>query len=453
MGRVWRGDAVWRLVAILAAVWALTAGNGWCGAEPEPLQNRGNTAATPAPEAGEGGQGSNTAVTGSGGVVVSPSVGGATVVVPGGTGVVPGSAPVVPATPEAAKNGQATPDKAATLKDGKKVPLVPGAVTTDTLPLDRSKAPGANVPSANTPLVTPSANKPLVAPSNTPLVAPRGPVPVVPVTPDKAVPTTPAPSVQGKPVPLTPGAKVVDATGQPVTVPPGQTITLPQGGKIVDADGHVVTIPPGGSVIGPAKSMTPGDFLPKAKGKAAPAEKPEQKPGVSPEPTKPSAAKSGKAKPQARKAPATDQARQAQLPANKPAPPVVAVNRPGDRIQIPEDACAKHTLDFLSGCWHGHIGLDDRSNVLMRLCFNTTGVGKRIDIYSRNGSRCAGATRASWQGDSLSFSFNKIYCSDGTMGTDMPIVCTGCGKSTHCVGTEYHGSRPIRKTNFEIVRE
>ena len=99
--------------------------------------------------------------------------------------------------------------------------------------------------------------------------------------------------------------------------------------------------------------------------------------------------------------------------------------------------------------------MTDRTDVVIRLCFDENGNGKRIDKYQRDGKECVGATRGSWTGEQLSFSFTSLHCTDGHSGTDMPIVCQGCGENTQCVGTEYKtGTGKITgKTNFHITRE
>ena len=461
----WRRPRAWPMVAALAMTWTLAAGPGLCGSAPEPLQNRSQDQPAPAvPGAGDGQADApaNVTVTGSGGnqdatvVVTPPVVGIGGVVIPEGGATAPDGR-AAPATPGAVqdgrgttlvpgglKDGQAIPAVPGDLKDGRTTPLVPGTLKDGQVVPDAAKG------------ATPPAGKAKETPANVTatgkggdqntkvLVTPQGTVPVAPLVPGKGAPAT---SVPTAPVTVGPDAKVVDAAGRPVAMPPGQEVTLPQGGKVIDASGNVVAVPPGGRVIVPARAMTPGDFLPKSN------DKPEagKKPGQEPKKTEP--AKS-QGKPQAKAPPGKADRAKAEKPPDKQAPPVqAAAAKPGDRIKIPEDACRKHTLDFLAGCWRGRITLQDRTGVTMRLCFNEAGVGKRIDLYSRNGKKCTGATHASWGGEGLSFSFNKIYCTDGKVGTDVPIVCKGCGDNTRCIGTEYNGSRTIGKTDFEIVRE
>ncbi|WP_428564690.1 MAG: hypothetical protein ACP59X_02690 [Solidesulfovibrio sp. DCME] len=476
----WRRRGAWPAIAALAVTWALTAGPGLCGQAPEPLQNRSPDQAAPTPpgDTRPPGAPATVTVTGSGGnqdatvVVTSPAVG----VVGGGVAVPEGGAAGTPdgrglsVTPGGLKDGRAAPLVPGDPKDGRTT-LVPGrfkdgqavpdAARPGTPPADKGKDASPNVTVTGKGgdqnakvLVTPQAVVPVapVAPGSglAPGAGKDGlATPLVPgagkdgLAPGKGLPTA-VPS--GEPIPLGPNARVVDAAGHDVAVPPGQEVTLPQGGKVIDAAGNVVVVPPGGRVVAPARVMTPGDFLPKTDTKPETGKKPAQ------EPPKTDPAKPGK--PQAKLQPDKDGRAKAEKPPDKQAPPAkAAAAKSGERIKIPEEACQKHTLDFLAGCWRGQVHLQDRTDVTIRLCFDTAGVGKRLETYSRNGSKCTGATRASWRGEGLTFSFDKIYCSDGRMGTDAPIVCQGCGDDTRCTGTEYNGSRKIGKTNFEIVKE
>jgi hypothetical protein len=436
-----------RLMALLVLALVL-AGTGVAAQTPEPLRNREDTPpAVPAPEA-TGGSAvvvppAGATATGTGGnqdatVIVTPTGPAVGVVVPGGPAPASGPDAVVP--------GQG----------GVLVPVVPGeGKGLDGTGTPAGKTPEGKVPDGGVTATGTGGNqntKVLVAPQT-----PVGPAVTGPGTavPGKAVPGqdglvpgqdgTTAP-LAGPPVAVAPDGKVLDAAGQTVALAPGQPVVLPQGGKVIDGQGRVVTVPPGGSVIMGARAMTPGDFLPKTGGKPGEAKPapavapPAAKPEAQPQPGQPVP---GKAKPKAEK------------PAGKP-PTVVAEAppKPGDRFKITDEACHKHTLGFLDGCWRGGIVLSDKTRVTMRLCFGATGVGKRIELYDKTGVQCTGATRAQWQGDNLSFSFGTIYCTNGREARDVPIVCNGCGESTRCIGSEYSDRKGmIGKTNFEIVRE
>lgn len=461
------------------AALALTLGlvllpvGGLCGEEPEPLRNR---EATPAPAGepavgggvvapgsssatGQGGAQATTVVVTPGGVVapaepggvavptVPGDMGGKDVLVPGGT-VKPddkgGVVPIVPVVP----GGVAKPGD----KDGL-VPVVPGK----TGPVDgKGGVPGA-------------ANALGVGGDQSTKVLVTPPVGGAPIVPDKAgnVPGKPEADVNaGKavPVPAVPievpaDGKVIDNNGRPVATPPGQEVVLPNGGKVVDGRGATMAVPPGARVLVPFRPMTPGDFLPKTgkpasqdkavpPGKVEPDKTPNGKPAKG-EKGKPPDAKPGKGE--------TDKAGKA--PPAKPAaenPPKEqsrAKPKAGDPLQIAEDACQKHTLDFLQGCWRARFPLSDRSDQTVRLCFNEAGIGKRISKNLTKNLTCVAPMRASWQGNKLSFSFENFSCSDGRSRSDVPIVCEGCGRTTRCIGSEYNGGRMIGKTNYEISKE
>lgn len=409
---------------------ALLPVGGLCGAEPEPLRNRETK---PAPvEVGEPALGGGVVVPGGSSATGQGGSQATTVVVTPG-GVVSPAEPggvAVPTTP-GDRGGKDVLVPGGTVKPGDEgggvpfVPVVPGGVATPgdkdgLVPVVPSK-PG---PADGKGVVPGAANALGVGGDQSTKVLVTPPVGVAPVVPDKAGnvsgrPETDAAAGKAVPVPAVPievpaDGKVFDNTGRPVAMPPGQEVVLPNGGKIIDGRGATVAVPPGARVLVPFRPMTPGDFLPKT-----------GKPSNKPAPGEPPKGQS-QARPKA-----------------------------GDPFQIAEEACQKHTVSFLEGCWRSAIRLSDGTNMMMRFCFDANGKGKRTDTYKRDGSHCDTPTEARWEKNVLSFSFGQFHCSNRPGGRDVPIVCTGCGNTTKCIGTEYSGKtgKMTGKTHFEIARE
>lgn len=415
----------WRWLPVAALAWALLAGSGLCAGTPEPLRNR-----TKQPEA--------TSPDGASTVTTAPGAAGSgsVILVPGGaaaSGTGGASATGAGGNQDATVN--VNPPAVGVVVPGV---VVPGAVT--------PVAPGGLVPATETKPGTKDGEKePGVV-----ITPPAGGQPTTPAATGKAEPApgkaSPAPGQAApdeRPLTVKPGTKVLDVNGQPVPVPPGQEVVLPQGGKLVDANGRVTPIPPGGRVIMEQgqRPLTPGDFLPKVQGALDPA-KPAEKATPDAKPARPGA-----------KAP-KDKAAKSPPPEAAPKPQAAAPPRPGEHLRLDDEVCAKHSLDFLAGCWRGRAVLRDRTQVSTRLCFDAHGVGKRIDKYLTRPLECVAPMQAAWNGDSLSFSFKDFHCSDGRPRTDVPVVCKGCGQSTRCIGSEYRsGGGMVGKTTYEIVRE
>ena len=487
-------DKAGRVFGIAALALALGLGllpfGGLCAEAPEPLRNRETT---PAPTGGGDGVG--------GGGLVAPGGGNASgqggaqattvVVTPGGV-VSPSESGglVVPGQPgeTGGKDGLSGP--AGGLKPGEKggvlpvVPLVPGGtggaakpgdmggtvpvVPGKTGPADgkggvpgAANASGVGGDQSTNVLVTPPVGVGPIVPGKTGLVPGKGEGATTLGKPEGGVAAGKTEPGSVLPIEVPADGKVFDASGRPVATPPGQEVALPNGGKVVDGQGATVAVPPGGRVLAPARPMTPGDFLPKV-GKPANPDKvvtPGQvEPGKTPDgkPAKGEKGKTPDSKPgkgETDKAGKTPPAKPA--PDNPPKEQSQAKPKVGDPFQIAEEACQKHTVGFLEGCWRSTIRLSDRTDVVIRFCFDASGKGKRIDSYKRDGHNCVTSTQAKWAQDSLSFSFGNFHCSDGTGGGDVPIICTGCGSGTKCKGTEYNNrtGKTTGKTNFEIARE
>ncbi len=242
-----------------------------------------------------------------------------------------------------------------------------------------------------------------------------------------------------EPLTIPQGATVYDATGNPVAIQPDGATVLPDGGRIVDEQGRVIVVQPGGRVQLPKRPLTPGDFLPKA-AKEAPPEQPA-----------PPKEKQGKDIP--KKTPRPEAPRKQKQEKEPPVPAQKTKSKSGERFEIPQEACDNRTLDFLAGCWRGLVTLTGGQEVVIRLCYDTNGNGKRTTEYLRRGLTCSGASKARWGANQLSFTFKELYCSNGEQRTDIPIVCEGCGETTRCMGTEYSNDRMTGKTNFEMTRE
>jgi len=443
---------------------------GVCAEAPEPLRNRetppapvgggeaapgvGAVAPGSSTASGQGGAQATTVVVTPGGVV-SPAEPG-DMVVPGQTGgkdglppggvVKPGDkggvAPIVPIVP------------GAVVKDGDKggvVPLIPGK----TGPADgkggvpgAANALGVGGDQSTKVLVTPPVGVAPVVPGKAGAIAGQGEGATTPGKPEGGVADGKNAPVPAAPIEVPADGKALDHNGRPVPTPPGQEVVLPNGGKVVDGQGATVAVPPGARVLAPARPMTPGDFLPKSGKPASPDKtvapgKGEADKAPDGKPVKSEKSKAGKTPP-AKAEPENPSKEQSQ-----------ARPKAGDPFQIAEDACQKHSVGFLEGCWRSNIRLSDRTDVVIRFCFDANGNGKRIDAYKRDGHKCVTSTQAKWSQDSLSFSFGSFHCTNGTGGGDVPIVCTGCGSGTKCTGTEYNNrtGKATGKTHFEIARE
>jgi hypothetical protein len=416
-------------VALLGLAWMLLAGQGLCDSVPEPLQNR-QTQTEASPEAAAPKANTvvvpqtGTSAAGSGGnqethVLVTPSVAGSGAAVSGSEGpAAPGLA--VPAEQGKALPGTTVPGQGVDQKDKNgstpaKATVSGGNQETQVLVAPPVLAvPGVIVPGTEAAVTGPGR--------------PLTPGKVPPAPGFGAQPAQPAAPSTGPPVQVAPDSKVLDEAGHPVNLPPGQEVVLPRGGKVVDGQGQAAAVPPGGRVILAAPAMTPGDFLPKTG-------KPKKTP---PQPAEPKSAK-----PQVK----TDPEKQGK-PQSEAAP------QSGDRFKIAQDACQKHTLDFLKGCWQGKPVLRDKTQVSTRLCFDENGIGKRFDKNFRSKVECVAPMKAAWSGSNLSFSFKLFRCSDGHPRTDVPVICNGCGEKTQCLGSEYReGKGMVGKTQYEIVKE
>lgn len=433
------------LAMLLGLAGVLLAGQGLCGPVPEPLQNRQPAAETKsedqttvAPPAETPGGTQETRV------IVTPSEPGTGIVVPGSVDRST-TVPTVPAEPDKDHPAVKTPDQTDVHKDKATGTTAGGLRDPHVLVAPPAVAvPNAVVP-ADKVSGTPGKTDVLPGKSETvPLPTKTTPTPAVVVPngalPREAVPdarTAPAVSPKGPPLEVAADGKVLDAAGHPVDLVPGKPVVLPKGGKVVDAQGHVVMVPPGGQVIVP---LTPGYFLPKTEPQGEHAKQPKQT----------------KQPPPAKQTKQTKQTKPAVVPEPAPAPKpqTQAMPKSGDRFALPADACAKHSLDFLRGCWMGNPVLSDKSRWSTRFCFDEHGVGKRIDRNPSNRIQCVAPTQAKWSGDHLSFSSGKFYCSDGMQRSDVPVICSGCGGQTQCIGSEYrHGREMTGKVRYEIVKE
>ncbi|NDY56931.1 hypothetical protein G3N56_09280 [Desulfovibrio sulfodismutans] len=328
--------------------------------------------------------------------------------------------------------------------------VVPGATVVPTDKTGEKAAPGAAIPpptgEAGDVTATGTGGNQKTDINIAPPVVGVPPVVTVPGVPVVTPGSEKAVEVPGEPVQVAPGSKVLDEAGRPVDLAPGRMVVLPNGGKIVDEQGKTSVVPPGGRVLLPGRIMTPGDFLPKAEGDAKAAQEGKKKAETPPADSKPTPP----AEPTQKKKPGSTE--KPEKPAQ--APKSEAKPKKGDPFKVPMSACEKQTLDFLAGCWRGEVGLSDKSKVNIQLCFDANGVGRRVDRYTRDGKRCSGASTARWEKGRISFSFDTLYCSNGEAGTDIPVVCEGCGEDTKCIGSIYVKNKGmVAKSNFRIVRE
>ncbi len=133
-------------------------------------------------------------------------------------------------------------------------------------------------------------------------------------------------------------------------------------------------------------------------------------------------------------------------PVEPPAEPETPRDTPkkGENMEIPDDAAKKNDFSFLDGCWESETGMvrySDRSAVIVELCFNKKGKGKRLihEVGDKKGHTCKGKASARFKGNTLYIKTGEAYCPRGSVYSPNTIVCTGSGNTTRCHGVEETG--------------
>ncbi len=136
-------------------------------------------------------------------------------------------------------------------------------------------------------------------------------------------------------------------------------------------------------------------------------------------------------------------------PVEPPAEPETPKDSPkkGESMEIPDDAAKKKDFSFLDGCWESQTGMvrtKDNSAIIVELCFNKKGRGKRLihEVGDKKGNTCKGKASAQFKGNTLYIKTDMAYCpaGSGINGyTPNHIVCTGSGNTTRCHGVEDGG--------------